>query len=112
MMTEHRSPSAPERPNIGGDRSPCDSIELQRLRVNFRHTRPNKRATPARLGAYAAHKQRVITDFGAHSVRWVNQFVRAYKEAKNTTIYSSLDLTAGCATTDGLGELRPRKTAS
>lgn len=52
-----------------------DSVQLQRLRISFRYTSAaGVRASPARLGAYAAQMQRTITDFGDHSARWVRIF--------------------------------------
>jgi hypothetical protein len=58
----------------------CDSVQLQRLRFSFRYVRDGN-ATPARLGTYAAEKRLTITDFGAHSAKWVSVFSKAYRQA-------------------------------
>jgi hypothetical protein len=64
-----------------------DSQQLQRLRFSFHYAR-EERASPARLGTYAAEKQRTITDFGGHSQRWVRAFREAHaRETERITLY-------------------------
>ena len=52
----------------------ADSLSLAQLRINFRIDHPGVQATPQRLGRYAKDHGITITDFGAHSVRWVRCF--------------------------------------
>jgi hypothetical protein len=53
---------------------PCDSSALEMLRVHFHLMNPGFRATPLRLGRFARDQRRTITDFGAHSERWIRTF--------------------------------------
>jgi hypothetical protein len=67
--------------------SRTDSQQLQRLRYSFVYAW-GVRATPARLGTFAAEKQRTITDFGNHSQRWIRTFREAHaRETARIALY-------------------------
>jgi hypothetical protein len=52
----------------------CDSTELAYLRAKYRRLHCKSPCTPLRLGAFACIEGAVVTDFGAHSARWIRLF--------------------------------------
>lgn len=63
-----------------------DSLQINRLRFAFRGRVPRRQATAGRLGEYAVEVDARVTDYGAHSDRWIVAFnegrARALKAKK------------------------------
>jgi thiamine pyrophosphate-dependent acetolactate synthase large subunit-like protein len=58
-----------------------DSAELDQLRRRFKAVYPDKQAAAYELGVYARRHGITITDYGAHSKRWVKRFLEGCSPA-------------------------------
>ena len=66
-----------------GQFHPTDSDQIDKLRLAYKRTRPmGSNATAFRLGKYAGEHGIAITDFGAHSTRWISQFIAGFDFAR------------------------------
>jgi hypothetical protein len=61
--------------------APNDSIELAWLRLRYRKCTPGSQATAWRLGRFASDTRTKISDFGAHSKRWIACFELGHTQA-------------------------------
>lgn len=69
-----RQPTIPNLFEPGTHYNPADSRQLSKLRQRFKAAHPTLRATAYKLGRFNALHHTPVTDYGAHSSRWIKLF--------------------------------------